>query len=229
MDLKTFETTSTLAIEAVYMYFWNFIPQKYKLPEDDERVKDLYPFYDPELSFDNRLHYKLSNISYPNRSKPWFIITWNTEQGLVRSSLTQRRFQGAVAETEKYGKVRYKFINAELIINFGICSNTMQGLFELQENLILQNREKMVVLTKPHSILGKFPISLNIMDTTQSKLTRDKGTLCYLFLNCKVDYPIVGMVQKTPTGTIEEIHSDLKQETNEGDITLTSDIITEED
>ena len=105
----------------------------------------------------------------------------------------------------------------------------MQGLFELQENIILQKREKMIVKTKPHSVLGCFPVCLDIIDSNQSKLSRDKGTLCYLFLNCKIDFPIIGMVQKTPTGIIEEIHSDLKQETNEGDITLTSDIITEED
>lgn len=222
MDLKTFESTSVLAIEAVYRHFWDFIPQKYKLPEDDERVKELSPFYDPELTFENRLHYNLTKVSYPNRAKPWFVITWNTESGLLPSELTQRRFQSAVVDTEKYGKLRYKFINTNLKINLGICCNTMQGLYELQENIILNQRDKIVVDTKPHSILGSFPVCIDTIESTQSKLERDKGTLCYLFLECLVDYPIVGDV-RTTKGIILEINNTIK---NFNEEILTYDKIT---
>ena len=207
MDLKNFENTSSLAIEAVYRHFWNMIPYKYKLPEDDERVKDLSPFYDPELTFENRLHYKLTNVSYPNRANPWFIITWNTENGLLKSSLSRRRFQTAVIENKKLGKIRYKFINTDLNINFGICCNSMMGLFELQENIVLQKRDKMVVYTKPHSVLESFPVCIDIITSNQNKLQRDKGTLCYLFMQCTIDYPIIGMAERITGGIIEEINS----------------------
>lgn len=226
MDLKNFESTSILAIEAVYRHLWNFIPNKYKLPETDELITDLSPFYDPELTFDNRLHYKLSKVSYTNRAKPWFVITWNTEHGLIKSGLTQRRFQSAIVENKKLGKIRYKFINTELSINFGICCNTMQGLFELQENLILKKRDKITVNTKPHSIIGSFPVCLDVLDSTQNKLERDKGTLCYLFLECKIDYPIIGNVEQLYSGIIKEIHLHTKD--MEG-TTQIEDIIKEDD
>lgn len=207
MDLHTLENTSSYAIEASYNHFWSLIPNKYKLPEDDRMIKDLSPFYDPELTFDNRLHYKLTNIDYPKRSEPWFVITWNPEYGLIRSTLTQRRFQTAVFDT-RYGKKRGKVIRAELTVNFGIVCNTMQGLFELQENFILKERDKIVCHTKPHSILGSFPVCLDVIDTTQSKLPRDRGTICYLFVNCRMDYPVIGLVEDA-VGVIEQIHSDI--------------------
>lgn len=206
MDLDNFESTSIPAIKAVYTHFWNCIPKKYKLKEDDERVVDISPFYDPELTFDNRLHYKLSKVSYPNRATPWFIITWNTEQGLLKSSLTQRRFKSRIVTTEKGKKLSFKFINTELSVNFGICCNTMTGLFELQENILLKKRDKMIVYTEPHSILGEFPVCLDVIDSNQSKLPREKSTLCYLFLNCKIDYPIIGNVTEYGNGLIEEIN-----------------------
>ena len=226
MDLKSLESTSTLAIRAVYDHFWNLIPRKYKLPEDDEMIKDLSPFYDPQLNFDNRLHYKLSKVEYPKRATPWFIITWNTENGLINSSLTRRRFQTMVVDSDKYGKVRCKFINTDLQINFGICCNSMQALFELQENIVLGQREKKVVHTKPHSLIGSFPVSLNIIDSNQNKLERDKSTLCYLFMQCKIDYPIIGMLESKPFGVIEEIHNDINSEFTE--LNLTKDVIDED-
>lgn len=210
MDLKTLENTSSYAIEAVYNDFWSLIPNKYKLPEDDRVLNDLTPFYDPELTFDNRLHYKLAGIEYPKRSTPWFVITWNAENGLLKSGLTQRRFTTAVYDTPK-GKKRCRTTSVDTNINFAIASNSMTAIFELQENYLLKRREKVYCITKPHSILGKFTVSMNVMDSQLSKLSRDKGTICYLFLQCKVDYPIVGMVEDIPA-VIETINSDINSE-----------------
>ena len=50
------------------------------------------PWYDPELSFSDRFHYRLTNIDYPKRATPWYIITWNFGKGILKSSLTNRRF-----------------------------------------------------------------------------------------------------------------------------------------
>ena len=207
MDLKNFESTSILAIQAVYDYFWDFIPEKYKLPEDIERANSLEPFYDPLLTFDNRLHYKLTQVEYDKRSKPWFVIIWNTENGLLNSSLNRRRYQSAVVDNKKLGPLKFKFINTDLRLTLGIFGNSMAGLYELQENMVLKIREKQYANTKEHSIIGSFPVSLNIIEGTQNKLERTKGTLCSLTLNVTVDYPIIENVQLASKGIIEEIHS----------------------
>ena len=209
MDLKNFESTSVLAIQAVYNYFWDLIPEKYKLPEDIEKANSLEPFYDPLLTFDNRLHYKLTQVEYSKRDKPWFVITWNTENGLIPSTFNRRRYQSAIVDNKKLGPLRFKFINTELNINLAICGNTMVGLYELQENIVLKIRDKQYTNTKEHSILGSFPVSLNVIDSQQSKLDRNKGTLCYLNLQVKVDYPIIECVQQIPNGIIKEIHSNV--------------------
>lgn len=221
MDLVNFESTSTYAIQAVYNELWRLIPNKYKIPEDDHAIKDMSPFFDPELTFENRLHYKLTNVEYPKRANPWFIITWNTPDGIMKSSLTQRRFQTGIVEDKKGQKLRFKFLNTELTINFNIVCNTLQGLYEMQENLLLKKREKMICYAEEHSILGKFPVCIDIVDSNQNKLPRDKGTICYLFLNCKIDYPIIGNVTKINGGIIKEINTTI----DNTHITLSKDTI----
>lgn len=218
MDLKNFESTSLLAIEAVYKYFWDFIPSKYKIEETEETINELEPFYDPTLTFENRLHYKLTQITFPQREKPWFIITWNTENGLINSSLNRRRYKSAIVETDQYGPLTFKFVNTELQLNLGICCNSMAALYELQENIVLKIREKIWIDTKPHSIIGSFPVSLDIMDAHQNKLDRGKGTLCYLILNLRIDYPIIENVQSAARGIIKEIHSSIRSNWKEGEI-----------
>ena len=217
MDLDNFESTSVLAIQAVYDYFWSLIPSKYKL-ENDLIPNDLEPFYDPTLTFENRLHYKLTQIEYPKRDKPWFIITWNTENGLINSSLNRRRYQSAEIDNKKLGPVRFKFINTDLRLNLGICCNSMAALFELQENIVLKIREKVWVDTKPHSIIGSFPVSLNVIESNQNKLGREKGTLCYLILQITVDYPIIENLQYAGKGIIKEIHSSIRSNWVEGEV-----------
>lgn len=219
MDLKNFTTTSIYAITAVYNSFWEMIPAKYKVAEDDMMLKDLSPFYDPELSFDNRLHYKLTNIDYPKRANPWFIITWNTGSGILRSSLTQRRFQSGRVEGQDGHPYTFDFLNVDMDMNLCIVCNTMVGLFELQENIYLKQRNKVMVEAKDHPIIGNFPVCLDILDSQQSKMSRDKGTLCYLMLMCKIDYPIICNVKDRTRdgGIIKTINYEINKLTESGD------------
>ena len=146
---------------------------------------------------------------------------------IYNADLSQRRFQTSVFDNGK-NKYRCKFINTNLNINFGICSNTIQGLFELQENFILKLREKITCETKTHPILGKFIVSLNVLESNQNKLSRDQGTLCYLFLQCKIDYPIIGNVEKITSGVIKQIHLETDKDgtTEENKIVFSRDVIT---
>lgn len=194
-----------------------------------EKFFDLSPFYDPELTFENRLHYKLVGVNYPDRKGPWFVISWNIGNGLLRSSISRRLFQTTTITTPAGDAVTLDFINTELDLTLGIYSNSMQALFELQENIIVGKREKATVDTQVHSILGKFPVSLNIIDSTVSKLQRDKGTLCVLMLNIKVDFPIIGNVKPAAVGIIKEIHTEIDEYYGDPhDVTVLSrDIIDE--
>ena len=286
MDLKNFETTTTYAIQAVYMEYWRAIPEKYRLLEkaqvqpkeepfrpkstplsykkvekEAEEFKeersdmyerycemmnsgkwfDLAPFYDPQLDFENRLHYKIAEIEYPDRQKPWFIITWNMGNGLLKSSLTRRRFQTCSDKTPGGEDVTFDFINTDMDLTFAIYSNSIQALLELQENIIISKREKCTVTTATHSILGQFPVSLDTIDSSITKLPRDKGTLCVLNLSIKIDFPIIGNVRYVKEGIIKEIHTELdgvvsveatRHVTPETDVTahvvLARDIITED-
>ena len=185
---------------------------KYAEALDSNQFFDFYPFYDPELNFENRLHYKLIGVPYPQRNFPWYVITWNCGTGLLNSTLTRRRFQSAQIETPSGEQVKFDFINAELDLTMAIYCNTMQGLFELQENILVGQREKYVVDTKPHSIIGSFPVSVDTINASLTKLERGKGTLCQMQLNLKVDYPVIGNVRDAKTGIILEIHSEIDKD-----------------
>ena len=185
---------------------------KYVEDLSKDQFFDFYPFYDPELNFENRLHYKLIGVPYPQRSFPWFVITWNCGNGLLRSSLTRRRFESAVIETPSGENVQFDFINTDLDLTMAIYCNTMQGLFELQENIVVGRREKFVVDTRPHSIIGSFPVSVDTIDSTITKMDRQKGTLCQLQLNLKVDYPVIGNVRPVVGGIIKEIHAEVDKD-----------------
>lgn len=201
---------------------------------------DIYPFYDPQLDFENRLHYKIAGIDYGDRKKPWFIITWNFGNGLLNSSLTRRRFQTCADKTPGGEEVTFDFINTDMDLTMAIYSNTMQGLVELQENIIVSQREKFTVNTQVHSIIGSFPVSIDTIGSTLTKMTRDKSTLCNMTLNLKVDFPIIGNVKEAKSGIIKEIHTeydsvytDLHADiTPETDVTshavLARDVINEE-
>lgn len=181
---------------------------------DKEKFFNLQPFYDPELSFSDRLHYKLTGINYPDRKGPWFIITWNCGNGILKSTLTNRRFQSATVETPSGELVTFDFMNTELEVTLCFVSNTMQGLFELQEHIRISRREKAVVNTRQHSILGSFPVSIDLIDGGMAKLARDKGTLCTLTLPIKIDYPIIDNVRSAARGIIKEIHAEIDNDGN---------------
>ena len=173
---------------------------------DRHKFFDVTPFYDPELNFENRLHMHLTNVDFPSRREPWFIITWNTNNGLLNSSLTRRRFSTTTIQAPNDKFYKFDFINTDTM---AIYSNTMQGLFELQENIIVGKREKAVVNTAKHSILGEFPVSLDIINSSLTKLPKDKGTLCVMNLNIKIDFPVIGNVQQVYNGIIKEIHTEI--------------------
>lgn len=177
---------------------------------NNNKYFDMQPFYDPTGDFDNRLHYKLIGTDFPMRDKVWFVITYNFGNGLLNSSLTRRRFQSAYDTTPSGEKVRFDFINTDLDLSLIIYSNSLQAIFELQENIMIRQREKMCPNTvRSHRILGKFPVSIDTISSSINKLTRDKGTLCALTLNLKIDYPVIGNIVFNPTGVIKEFHTEL--------------------
>lgn len=177
--------------------------------KDKKTFFDVTPFYDPELNFENRLHMHLTNVDFPSRREPWFIITWNTNSGLLNSSLTRRRFSTTTIQAPNDKFYKFDFINTDMDLTMAIYSNTMQGLFELQENIIVGKREKAVVNTAKHSILGEFPVSMDIINSSLTKLPKDKGTLCVMNLNIKIDFPVIGNVQQVYNGIIKEIHTEI--------------------
>ena len=177
--------------------------------KDKKTFFDVTPFYDPELNFENRLHMHLTNVDFPSRREPWFIITWNTNSGLLNSSLTRRRFSTTTIQAPNDKYYKFDFINTDMDLTMAIYSNTMQGLFELQENIIIGKREKAVVNTAKHSILGEFPVSMDIINSSLTKLPKDKGTLCVMNLNIKIDFPVIGNVQQVYNGIIKEIHTEI--------------------
>lgn len=196
---------------------------------DRNKYFDLQPFFDPELNFENRLHYKLAGISYPKRKHPWFIITWNCGNGILKSTLTNRRFDTRPVQTLAGDDVKFDFMDTEMDLTLCFTSNSMQALFALQEYIRISRREKACVDTRPHSILGSFPVSLNLIDTAISKLERTKSTLCTLTMSLKIDYVIIGNIKSAATGIIKEIHTELDEKgAGPGHhLMLTRDIINE--
>lgn len=176
--------------------------------QDDTKRFNLDPFFDPELTFENRLHYKLASIDYPKRSQPWFIITWNFGGGIINSSLTRRRFMTGRATTPQGEPVVFDFMNTELDITMCVTSNTLQALMELQEVIKIGKREKCTVNAKNHSIIDTFPVSLDIIDGVINKISRQTGTLCTLTMVIKLQYPLINNIRINPAGQIQEIHTD---------------------
>jgi len=287
MDLRNLETTSTLAIEAVYKEYWSMIPEKYRIYERPQREDkpfppefydrpniqkstplsykqveekgkpkepeqendyewycnclnnkdkffDLQPFFDPQLDFENRLHYKLVGVNYPDRRGPWFVITWNCGNGILKSDLTNRRLDTATVITPSGEKVKFDFIDTTMDLTLCFTSNNMQALFELQENIRINRREKCTVETRPHSILGKFNVILSLIDVGNiTKMSKDKGSLCTLTVTFKLEYNVIGNVKLVnDIGIIERINMELDKPNGEGPDNhevLARDIITEKD
>lgn len=284
MDLKNIETTSTLAIEAVYRAYWDMIPDKYKLKEKPQRPRqgmypldmqepntkpyvqkstpltykqveqkeepqkddyeiycdllasedkfDLQPFFDPQLDFENRLHYKLAGIGYPQRKNPWFIITWNCGYGILKSEISNRLFDTAAIKTPSGEQVKVDFINTQMDITLCFNSNDLQALFALQELIRVRQREKLVVYSPIHSIIGKFPVALDAIETGNiAKATRDKSTLCTLTLTVRIDYPVIGNIRTDHINIIREFHTEYDKPNGEGPDNhevLARDIVKEE-
>ena len=79
MDLKNLETTSTLAIEAVYKSYWDIIPEKYKLVEKAQRQPDDFP---PKPIKSTPLTYKgVEKLAEPENEKDDYEIYCEMLQG----------------------------------------------------------------------------------------------------------------------------------------------------
>ncbi len=175
---------------------------------DRERYFDVAPFFDPELSFENRLHYKLANINYPKRLSPWFVITWNYNTGILHNALTRRRFTSNSVGASDGKDYCFNFKNTDLDLTIAITSNTLQGLNEIQENILVGKREKYTVTATGHSLLGEFPVRLDTINSTVTKLPRDRGTLCVLTVSLKIGYMVIGNIQEATT--ISEISTSIQ-------------------
>ena len=108
----------------------------------------------------------------------------------------------------------------------------MQALFELQERIRISRREKFVIDSRIHSILGRFPVTVSLIDTgTIAKSSRDKGNICNLTVTFRVDYPVIGNVVFDEASIIKVIRAN-EYRVNE-DITTRSlmakDVILPED
>lgn len=172
---------------------------------NDKRI-DLQPFYDPQLDFESRLHYKLVGVNYPQRKNPWFVITWNFGNGILKSNLTNRKFDTAEVTTPTGENVKFDFIDTELELTLCFNSNSLQALVDLQEVIRIGRREKHTIDSLPHSILDHFTISQELIDVGNiAKASRDRSTLCTLTLTFKLSYPVIGNVISTDgIGIIKE-------------------------
>lgn len=223
MDLKDIESTSGYAIQAVYDKYWDLVPKNYRLPDMTKIGFDIRPYYDPELTFENRTQYKLTKVKYPERTDPWIIATWNTEQGVQKSELSNRRMKTMYTQNpDDEGFSDYRFSNAYMTLNMCFYSNSLMALLAFQENYQLKIREKDYAIAHGHSVLKDFSVALNTINTNMVKLPRDKGTICYLFFQVTIDYPIIGY--SSDAYLIERITLDTYGSKND---LLTKDIITE--
>ena len=224
MDLKNLETTSTYAIESAINKYWKLVPNDYKLPDKDNQGLFIEPFYDSTLTFENRAQYKITKVGLQERKGPWLVLSWNTEAGVQKSDINNRRFDTSfIFNHGQYDK--YKFTWGKIPLNIAIYSNSLTCIMEMQENILLRVRNKdCIESTKPHSILGNFPIQLETQTSSLQKLdVKEKGSICYLYLNIEVTYPIIGYGSET--WPIDTIISDIKK--SDTNLLISKDIITD--
>lgn len=209
MDLKNLESTSKYALEAVINKYWNLIPNDYKLPDKENPGLFIEPFYDSTLTFDNRAQYKITKVGYEERRAPWLVLSWNTESGVQKSDLSNRRFETSF-KFNGDGYDKYKFTWGKIPLNIALYSNSLSCILEVQENILLKIRNKDYAETiNEHSVLGKFPVQIETQESSLNKLdVGQKGSVCYLYLNVEVTYPIIGY--SSETWPIDTIISDIK-------------------
>jgi hypothetical protein len=196
MDLKNVDSTSVWAIRAMFTKIWSMVPTDFRLTDKSTyNSQSIQPFYDPELTFENRAQYKMAKIEAPERAEPWIIVTWNTEQGVEPAEAINRRFS-TYKEVDNAQVNSYKYREGSMTINFSCYSNSIGAILEFQENCYLKIRDKQVFEVVGHTVIDPMNVTLESLEMTLHKLPRDKATLSYLFIRAKVSYPIIGNEQE---------------------------------
>lgn len=193
---KNLETSTTYAIRGFFEYLYKLIPDEYRIHYINDEATDCYrEFFDQELSFENRLHYKIAKLPFKERKTPWIAIMWNTD-GLFPSDENYRRYDVKFAATDDESLPKKgKACLAKMPITLSVVSNSMTALMEFEEVYLLNVRPDDMALSTRHPILDEF--SINIMNgaapTNITKMPRSEGTLCYAMASVILQFPIVGV------------------------------------
>ena len=196
MDFKNIQTTTEISLRAVFAHLYTYIPDKYRLQYRPEEVtKHIKEFYDPELTLDDRMTYKIARVPYEDRKEPWVALMWNTE-GLNKSQEMFRRMDTAIFNQDEIRARTMKIRRVSTQVNLGFVSNSLTAMLELQEVLLLDFEDLDHITAKGHSVLGDYEVNiLSVTPGTLFKLPRNKGTLCTYTMGVVLDYPIVGKYQ----------------------------------
>lgn len=193
MDFNNLHTTTELSLRACFKHLYSFIPKQYRLAYDPEEVtQHLDEFYDPELSLDNRLQYKIARVPYEDRKSPWVALMWNTE-GLQKSVDMFRRFDTKILGEGELRSQEAKSRQVQTPINLGFVSNSLTAMLELQEVLLLGLQDQEAIIAGTHKVLGDFTVNLQqVSFGNLYKLPRSKGTICTYGMTLLLNYPIIG-------------------------------------
>lgn len=203
-DFKNLHTSTQYAVEGFYKHVYQFIPHRFRIHYDlTEAVSCMGQFFDQELTFENRLKYKVTSISFLDRKSPWIALMWNTE-GLQPADNHFRRYDVRVDIEGKPHKGKACYV--KLPMNIGIVSNSKTALDEFQEVFLLNVRPDDKAISCEHPILQDF--NVNIMDFNMSnsvKLPRSEGTLSMAMATVTLQYPVVGCLDPN-VGIIQTIN-----------------------
>ena len=204
-DFKTFSTSTEYAISGFYRYIYSFIPKEVRLHYNlDEAISSMREFYDPELTFENRLKYKLTSIKYFDRHRPWIALMWNNE-GLQPADNHFRRYDVSISIDDKPNKAKACYVKT--MMNIGIVSNSKTALDEFQEVFLLNVRPDDAAIAVEHPYLNDFVVNILDFNMTQMiKSPRSEGTLAYAVASLPLQFPIIGCVDDN-VGIIQTINT----------------------
>lgn len=195
-SFQNLDTSSSYAIKGFFRYLYDFIPYNYRIHYQVDEATDCFrEFFDQDLSFENRLHYKLAKLPFKDRKTPWVAIMWNVE-GLQPSDENFRRYDVKLkAKDDKSLPRKGKACLVKMPIVMSVVSNSMTALMEFEEVFLLNVRPEDMALSAEHPLLEEFTV--NIMSnaiTNMVKMPRTEGTLCYALVSANLQFPIIGAV-----------------------------------
>lgn len=210
MDFKNLNTTSELALGALFKYIWHYIPEKYRLRYDEaEVVETLWQFYDPDLDFQNRGNYRVAKVPYSERKTSWITFMWNIDS--VQKTNEQDRVFKTYYLNDEHNRT-YSLVAGwtALPVTLGVVSNDPVALLEFQEVLTLGIREKEAPeIEDEHPMLGKFVTNImSINFNGMSKVSKETGTMLLLYCNVLLQYIIAGFMSET--GIIKSIRTNYR-------------------